>query len=105
MSVQAVVPFEINGEQFFTHTSWFSEKQYNAWTSIPIENKNLAFYYALSTVSLFGIVILHSTQFFRRTPVIRSVFSSYGKLLIGAGGSLVGTYIGWLSILKSQESS
>lgn len=56
MSVQAVVPFEINGERFFTHTSWLSEKQYNAWSSIPEENKNLALYYSLTTASLFAIV-------------------------------------------------
>ena len=63
MSVQAVVPFDFNGEKFFTHTSWFSEKQYNAWANIPEENKNLAFYYGLSTVSLFAIVKNLSSSF------------------------------------------
>jgi len=56
MSVQAVVPFTINGEKYFTHTSWFSERQYNGWTYIPAENSNLAFYYSLSVVSLACIV-------------------------------------------------
>lgn len=36
MSIQSIVPLQYNGEQFYTHTSWFSEKQYNAWTSIPL---------------------------------------------------------------------
>lgn len=54
--LQAAVPFTFNGEKFYTHTSWFSEKQYSGWTHIPNENKNLAFYYSLSTVSLIGIV-------------------------------------------------
>lgn len=36
MSIQSIVPVQYNGEQFYTHTSWFSEKQYNAWTSIPL---------------------------------------------------------------------
>ena len=57
MSAQAVIPYSLNGENFFTHTSWFSQKQYNGWSSIPEENKNLAFYYSLSTISLVGIVI------------------------------------------------
>ena len=57
MSLQSIVPISINGESFYTHTSWFSEKQYNGWSSIPAENKNLAFYYSLSTISLIGIVI------------------------------------------------
>jgi len=56
MSVQAIIPITLNGEKYFTHTSWFSEKQYNAWTYIPTENKHLAFYYSLSVVSLVGIV-------------------------------------------------
>jgi hypothetical protein len=68
MSVQAVVPFNFNGEKFFTHTSWFSEKQYNAWKNIPEENKNLAFYYGLSTVSLFAIVINLACSFSARLP-------------------------------------
>ena len=60
MSVQAVVPFNINGEQFYTHTSWFSEKQYNSWNNIPVENKNLALYFGLSTIGVAGIVPLPS---------------------------------------------
>lgn len=56
MSIQAVVPFEINGEKLYTHTSWFSEKQYNAWSSIPVENRNLALYFSLSTVGVAAIV-------------------------------------------------
>lgn len=61
MSVQAVVPFDFNGQQFYTHTSWFSEKQYNAWTNIPKENQNLALYFSLSTVSIFAIVTLSTS--------------------------------------------
>ena len=71
MSIQAIVPFSINGENFFTHTSWFSEKQYNGWSSVPEENKNLAFYYSLSTISLVGIVSLH-------------LFSSSGEPLLSS---------------------
>jgi hypothetical protein len=56
MSVQAVVPFSVDGEQLYTHTSWFSERQYNAWTNIPKENQNLALYFGLSTVGIFAIV-------------------------------------------------
>jgi hypothetical protein len=41
-------------------------------------------------------------QFFRRTPFVKSFLGSYGKLLIGAGGAFVGSYIGWLGLLKSQ---
>ena len=41
MSVQAIVPFEINGQKFYTHTSWLSEKQYNAWNSIPNKTETL----------------------------------------------------------------
>lgn len=56
MTFQSIVPFTFNGETLYTHSSWFSEKQYNGWSSIPQENKNLAFYYSLSTLSLVGIV-------------------------------------------------
>ena len=56
MSIQSIVPLQFNGEQFYTHTSWFSEKQYNAWTSIPLENRNLSAYYAFSTLAVLGIV-------------------------------------------------
>ena len=56
MSVQAAVPFSFKGENYFTHTSWFSEKQYNGWASIPSENHNLAFYYSLSAVAFTSIV-------------------------------------------------
>jgi hypothetical protein len=58
MSIQSVVPFEVNGERLYTHTSWFSEKQYNAWSNIPVENKNLALYFSLSTVGIAAIVPL-----------------------------------------------
>ena len=56
MSIQSIVPLQYNGEQFYTHTSWFSEKQYNAWTSIPLENHNLSAYYAFSTLAVLAIV-------------------------------------------------
>jgi hypothetical protein len=56
MSIQSVVPFEINGETLYTHTSWFSERQYNAWFNIPRENKNLALYFSLSAFGVAAIV-------------------------------------------------
>lgn len=67
MSIQAVVPFDINGDKFFTHSSWFSEKQHNAWLNIPKENHNLAFYYSLSTVSVLSIVKYKSLSFSAKT--------------------------------------
>jgi len=69
MSIQAVVPFDINGDKFFTHSSWFSEKQHNAWVNIPVENKNLALYYSLSTVSLIGIVKYQLLSFYAETAL------------------------------------
>lgn len=105
MSIQAVVPFEINGEKLYTHTSWFSEKQYNAWTNIPIENSNLAFYFSLSTVSIAAIVNFHLIQVLRRTALVRSFASSYGRIIVGAAGSVGGAYLGYLGLLKAQESS
>lgn len=54
--VHGVVPLKVNGETLFTHSTWFSEKQYNGWISVPTENKNLALYSSLSTVAFFGIV-------------------------------------------------
>lgn len=65
----AVVPFTFKGEQFYTHTSWFSENQYNAWSSIPAENKNLALYYGISTIGVVGIVNHHQCSFSERTPL------------------------------------
>ena len=44
-------------------------------------------------------------KFFRRTPLIKSLATSFGRLSIGVGGAFVGSYIGWLGLLKSQESS
>jgi len=66
---QAVIPFSVNGENFYTHTSWFSEKQYNGWASIPQENKNLACYYALSTVAVAGIVAFTSCSYSEKLPL------------------------------------
>jgi hypothetical protein len=66
---QSVIPFSVGGENFFTHTSWFSEKQYNGWASIPEENKNLAAYYALSTVALAAIVTLSLCSSSERAPL------------------------------------
>jgi hypothetical protein len=85
MSLQAVVPYDIEGNKFFTHTSWFSEKQHNAWVNIPVENRNLAFYYSLSTVSLIGIVNVRSLSFY--AEVVRcSRFSRVtGRSLLGWG--------------------
>jgi hypothetical protein len=54
--VHGVVPLVLDGETLYTHSTWFSEKQYNGWLSIPTENWNLAAYSSLSTVSFFGIV-------------------------------------------------
>lgn len=62
MSLQSIVPYHLNGEQYFTHTSWFSEKQYNAWNNIPVENHNLAIYSGLSTVAVIGIVHLEQSS-------------------------------------------
>lgn len=56
-TVQAIVPYEINGEKYFTHTSWFSERQYRAFHNIPVENNNLALYFGLSTVACAAIVL------------------------------------------------
>jgi hypothetical protein len=36
---------------------------------------------------------------------VQSVFSSYGKIFAGVGGSLVGAYFGWYALLKTQEGS
>jgi hypothetical protein len=44
-------------------------------------------------------------QFFRRSTLIRSLFTSYGKITTGVAGTAIGSYLGWLAVLKSQEGS
>lgn len=44
------------------------------------------------------------TQLLRRTPIVRAFGSSYGKLFTGVAGSIGGSYLGYLALLKSQES-
>lgn len=51
-----VIEYKNAGETLFTHTSWFSERQINAWKNIPAENKNLALYYGLATTFALGVV-------------------------------------------------
>lgn len=43
------------------------------------------------------------TQFFRKTSLVRTAFTSYGKIFTAAAATLGGGYLGWLALLKSQE--
>ncbi len=95
MSLQSIVPYHLNGEQYFTHTSWFSEKQYNAWNNIPIENHNLAIYSGLSTVAVIGIVNLEQSSSLEKGWHFSTVteISSLDSVL----QLLLDTLDGWLS--------
>lgn len=44
-------------------------------------------------------------QFFRRTALVQSIFTSYNKILLATGGSLFAGYVGWLGVLRSQQGS
>ena len=52
----SIIDYKINGETYYTHLSWLSTRQKRAWNHIPNENKNLALYYALSTLAVVAIV-------------------------------------------------
>lgn len=54
----SIIDYKVNGETFYTHETWLSSRQRRAWQNVPTENKNLAFYYALSTLAVAAIVIL-----------------------------------------------
>lgn len=92
--VHGVVPLKVNGETLFTHSTWFSEKQYNGWISVPTENKNLALYSSLSTVAFFGIV-------FRNSSIVKTAFSSLSKLAAMTTGSVVVSYLGWYGYFQA----
>lgn len=53
----SIIDYKVNGETFYTHETWLSSRQRRAWHHVPTENKNLAFYYALSTLAVAAIVI------------------------------------------------
>lgn len=53
----SIIDYKVNGETFYTHETWLSSRQRRAWHNVPTENKNLAFYYALSTLAVAAIVI------------------------------------------------
>lgn len=44
-------------------------------------------------------------QLLRKTTAVKSVFTSLGKTVLGISGGIVGGYIGWYGVLKSQEGS
>lgn len=52
----SIIDYKVNGETFYTHETWLSSRQRRAWHNVPAENKNLAVYYALSTLAVAAIV-------------------------------------------------
>lgn len=55
----SVIDYKINGETYYTHETWLSLRQRNAFHNIPLENKSLSVYYALSTLAVVAIVIFY----------------------------------------------
>jgi hypothetical protein len=64
----SIIDYKINGETYYTHSSWLSSRQRRAWNHIPTENKNLALYYALSTLAVVAIVTFRLCRAIKKSP-------------------------------------